>query len=102
MRGIHLENVIDPRHQEFIAVGKEQAIEAVDELRAIGHRNFVGIAIENVEHGGDHYRVALRDHLPDDMGRSDFGTMLVPGPPFIHDELDAFLRIEFIHRLPVP
>ena len=40
VRGIHGEDVADRRDAEFVFVGEIQTVEAVDELRAIGHGHF--------------------------------------------------------------
>src|ERR1700686_1693779 len=46
---IHGEDVANGCDAEFIFVSEIQAVETIDELRAISHSNFFGMTIENVE-----------------------------------------------------
>ena len=54
MRPVHLEDVEVGRRDELVAVGQEQRVEVVDELRDVRHVDLVGVAVEGVERqGGD-------------------------------------------------
>src|SRR6266567_253662 len=59
------------------------------------------MAVENVQGHAAEYRVAESRHLLDDVTGSRFAAGLVPGTPFVHNQLDVMLLVNFAHHLPV-
>ena len=69
MCGVHRKNLAYRRHDKFVFVCKIQAVEAIDELRTIGHRHFFGVAIENVQGHSTEHGVSQGGHLLKNIAR---------------------------------
>src|SRR5882724_3609048 len=98
---VHFEHMADRRNYEAIFVSEIQTVQAVDELRAVGHVKLAGVAIENIESHGAEHRVPQRWSLLEDVPWRCFTAWPVPRAPLVHDEFDAVLSIELTHDLPV-
>src|SRR6267378_522975 len=98
---VHFEHMADRRNYEAIFVSEIQAVQAVDELCAVGHVKLAGVAIENIQSHGAEHRVPQRWSLLEDVPRCCFASGSVPRAPFVHDEFDAVLSIKLAHDLPV-
>jgi len=70
-------------------------------LRAVGHGDFFRMTIENVERHTAENGVAERGHLFENVAGSGFAAGSIPRAPFVDDEFDVMLGIEFAHHLPV-
>ena len=61
MRGVHFEGVKSRRQGKLVVVREERRMQTVNELRDICHRDFVGMAVENVECQSDEYASRIVD-----------------------------------------
>src|SRR5882672_10801707 len=86
---------------EAIFVSEIQTVQAVDELRAVGHVKLAGVAIKNIQSHGAEHRVPQRWSLLEDVPWRCFAPGPVPRAPLVHDEFDAVLSIELTDDLPV-
>jgi len=98
---VKFKGATDGGDDEAVFVREIEAVEAVDELRAIGHGDFFRMTIEDVEVHAAEDGVAERRHLFENVAGSCFAAGLIPGTPFVDDELDVMLGIEFAHHLPM-
>src|SRR5262249_45369104 len=84
-----------------ISSSEEQRMEAVDELRDVGHDDLVRVAMKRIECQRGKQRVAHRRLLTEEMTWIDFGAGPMPGSPLVDDELHAAAPIHFAHHGPV-
>src|SRR6476469_7439893 len=101
MSGVDSEDMPDGRHHKPVLVRHVEAVQAVDELRAIYHRDFLRMTIEDVEGHGAEYGVAQGGHLLQLIARSSFTAGPVPWTPFVHNQLYHVVRILLAHDLPM-
>jgi len=73
-------------------------LQHVDRLGEVGHEDFVGVRVEDVERDGGDQRVAERVLLPE-VFRVSSRRRRVPGAPFVNDEFDAALGVEVVENL---
>ena len=59
MRRVHLKNVVHRRSDETVFVREEQRIQAIDQLRAIRHCDFVRMPIKNIQSHRAEHRVPV-------------------------------------------
>ena len=89
------------RHHEAVFVRQIEAIQTVDQLRAIRHGNFFRMAVEKVERHPAEHRIAQRRQLLELISWRGLASRPVPRPPLIHHQLHQMLRIFLAHDLPV-
>ena len=83
-------------------MSKIQTVQAVDELRAVGHVKLAGMAVKNVEGHAAEHGIPQRGSLLENVPWRGLASRAVPWSPFVHDELNTVLTVEFTHDLPVP
>src|SRR5579859_7972391 len=86
--GVHGKDVPNRGHHEAVLMRQIKTIEAINELRAIGHGHLFGVAIENIKSHSAEYRVTQSGHLLQLIPRRRFAAGTIPRAPFIHDEFD--------------
>src|SRR4051812_18544828 len=101
MGSVHGKHVSDGRHHKTILVGKVETIETVDELSAVCHGDFVGMAVENVEGHSTEDSVAQGRHLLQLVARGSLAARTVPRAPLIHYEFHPVLGILLTDDLPM-
>ena len=84
MCGVHIEHVADGCDAEFIFVRQVEAVQAVDQLGAICHRDLFRVLVEDVQRHSAEYRVAQSRSLLEDVTRRHLAARPVPRTPFIH------------------
>src|SRR5713101_7930296 len=98
---VHFEHMADGRNYKAIFVSEIQTVQAVDELRAVGHVKLAGVTIKNIQSHSAEHRVPQRWSLFEDVPWRCFASGLVPRAPLVHDKFDAVLPIELTHDLPM-
>src|SRR5438874_1705060 len=101
MARIQFENVADRSDDELVFVREIKAVEAVDELRAVRHRDFFRMAVKNVQRHAAEHRVPQCGHLLKLVAWSRFTSGTVPWTPLIHHELHLMLPVKLAQDLPV-
>ena len=75
---IHLEYMKIWRDDEFVSGSQKERVKVIDELRDVGHRNFIGMAVENIERQRRNQRIAHRRGLTEKMCAGDLRAGVVP------------------------
>src|SRR5262245_8911037 len=101
MRAVYFKDMKARRCKEAIAVGQEERVQVIHQLRQIGHVNFISMSIEGVESEGGYERIAQATHLLEEMPFIDLGPFRVPSAPFVDHELDLVLVVEFAQGRPL-
>ena len=63
MSGIHFEYMADRGYTEFVFMRQIETVQAIDQLRAIGHGHFFRMAVEDIQRHCRKDRVAQRGSL---------------------------------------
>src|SRR5260370_17386963 len=90
------------RDHEPVFVSEIQTVQAVDELCAVRHVKFAGMPVKNVQGHAAEHGIPQRGSLFENVPWRRLAPGTVPRAPFIHDDLDAVLPVEFTHDLPIP
>ena len=85
----------------MIFVRQVQGVEAVDQLRAVGHGHLFRVAVEHIQIHRGKDRVAQRGRLFKEIPGRGFRTAAIPRPPFVDNQFDAVRGIGFAHDAPV-
>ena len=101
VRCVKFERAPNGGDNETIFMREIEAVETVDELRAVSHGDFFGMTIENVEGHAAEDGVAERGHLFENVAGSGFASGTIPWAPFVNDKLDVMFGVEFAYHLPV-
>ena len=101
MRSVEFEGAADGGDDEAVFVGEIEAVETVDELRAIGHGDFFRMTIEDVEGHAAEDGVAERWRLFENVAGRGFAAGAIPGAPLVDDELDVMTGVKLAHDLPM-
>src|SRR5260370_11714606 len=101
MGGVHGEYVAHRRDAALVFVAQIQTVQAVDQLRAVAHGDFFRMAVEDIERHAAEHRVAQGGHLLELIAGSGLAAGLVPGTPFVDDQLDRVTGVLFGQGLPV-
>src|SRR5438270_13727635 len=101
MARIQFENVAYRSDDELVFMREIKAVQAVDELRAVRHRDFFRMAVKNVQRHAAEHRVPQCGHLLKLVAWSRFTSGTVPWAPLIHHELHAMLAIKLVQDLPL-
>src|SRR5215831_2406281 len=88
-------------HDEAVFMSQIKTIQTIDQLRTIRHRNFLRMAVKDVERHAAENGVAKRRHLLQLITGRGLASRLVPRTPLVHDQFDRVLRVFLAHDLPV-
>ena len=58
-------------------------MQVVDELRHVGHVDFLRVPVERVERERSHQTIAQRAHLLEEMALVDLGPLGMPASPLV-------------------
>ena len=102
MRGIHGKYMAYGRDAKLVFVSQIQAVEAIDELGAVGHGDLLRMTVEDVQGHSTKHRVPQSRNLFQLVAWSYFAAGAIPGSPLINDKFDGMARIGFSHDMPMP
>src|SRR4051812_33656896 len=89
------------RDDKLLFMSDKESVQAVDELSAIGHHDFVRVTIECVQTQACKQRIAQGRSLAQKVCRMILRAGPVPCSPLINDQPDAMLLINLAHRVPM-
>ena len=98
---VHVEHVADRGDAELIFVRQVEAVQTVDQLGTVGHRDFFRVLVEQIQRHPAEDRVAQGWSLLQDVARRHLATGPIPRTPFIHHQLNVVFTIDLAHDLPV-
>ena len=78
-----------------------EAIQAVDQLGTICHRDLFRMLVEDVQRHPAEDRIAQGRRLLQNVARRHLAARPVPRTPLVHHELDLVFTVDFAHDLPV-
>jgi hypothetical protein len=95
MRCVHFEDVKGRSEHELVFVRDEQRLKAVDELSDIRHRYLISVPMKRVQVQTRQHCIADGRLLTQEVRVVRLCAGLIPGAPFIDDQLDAMLPVNF-------
>lgn len=96
VREVHLEDVEGGGDGELVFLREHERVDAIDRLGDVGHGDFISVALKDVERNPGEEGIAHGGLLGEVIGGAEFGSLAIPGAPFIDHQLYLVLPAELL------
>src|ERR1700680_1240349 len=87
VRSVHPEDVTHRRHTKLVLMAQIEAVQTIDQLGTIRHRDLLWVTVEDVQRHPTENRIAQCGYLFQLISRCSFAARSIPGAPFVDHEL---------------
>src|SRR5947209_19382029 len=98
---VHLEDMKHRSDGELLFTRNKRRMDIVDELGGVGHCYFIRVTIKDVESNSRDQCISQGREICPEIARIDRWIGMVPGAPFIDDQLDPVFTARLAPTPPV-